>query len=261
MRSMCIDYIPSPEISFLKAIGGRVNKARMKLIFVFLDSNAVEPTTNQTYGSLLLNLAAIKAFASGILVPKGYIWPVNPNKYLGPSTTLVGDAHKLGLEVHASGFANDMPASYNYSYDPTTVYLQFMDNSQFSVDVVITAFPMTAAETIGKVLIISHNGANGIYPGCTDLAYEQAVNDGADVIDCTVQMSKDGVAFCLDSPDLIGDTNAVMTFMSHSSSVPEIQKENGIFSFDLTWSEIQTLKPQIISPFGQNAGYQSPEPG
>ncbi|GLU01375.1 hypothetical protein SLE2022_186860 [Rubroshorea leprosula] len=269
MKFMGINYISSPEIGFLKAIGGKVNKARTKLIFVFLDPNVVEPTTNQTYSSLLKNLAAIKAFASGILVPKGYIWPVNPNKYLGPSTTLVTDAHKLGLEVYASVFANDMPASYNYSYDPTAEYQQFIDNSQFSVDGVVTDFPTTAAETIacfamnnvtkpshGNSLIITHNGASGIYPGCSDLAYEQAVNDGADIIDCSVQMSKDGVAFCLDSPDLMGDTNAVTTFMSRSSSVPEIQKENGIFSFDLTWSEIQTLKPQIMSPFGQNAGYQ-----
>jgi len=66
--------------------------------------------------------------------------------------------------------------------------------------------------------------------------------DGADIIDCSVQMSKDGVAFCLDTADLLGDTNAITSFMSRSSSVPEIQPNNGIFSFDLTWSEIQTLK-------------------
>lgn len=70
--------------------------------------------------------------------------------------------------------------------------------------------------------------------------------DGADIIDCSVQMSKDGVAFCLDTADLLGDTNAITLFMSRSSSVPEIQPKNGIFSFDLTWTEIQTLKPQLV---------------
>lgn len=85
-----------------------------------------------------------------------------------------------------------------------------------------------------------------MYPGCTDLAYEQAVNDGADIIDCSVQMSEDGVAFCLDSADLTGDTTAMPTFMSRSSSIPEVQKEKGIFSFDLTWSEIQTLKRKLL---------------
>jgi Glycerophosphoryl diester phosphodiesterase family len=37
-------------------------------------------------------------------------------------------------------------------------------------------------------LIISHNGASGDYPDCTDLGYQKAVADGADVIDCTVQV-------------------------------------------------------------------------
>ncbi|XP_007011972.2 PREDICTED: glycerophosphodiester phosphodiesterase GDPDL7 [Theobroma cacao] len=269
MRFMGINFISSPEIGFLKNMNGKVNRARTKLIFQVLDPDVVEPTTKQTYGAILKDLAAIKTYASGILVPKGYIWPVNTNKYLGNPTTLVADAHKLGLEVYASGFANDMPASYNYSYDPTTEYLQFIDSPQFSVDGLLTDFSPTASATIacfaanetakpkkGKALIITHNGASGMYPGCTDLAYEQAVNDGADIIDCSVQMSKDGVAFCLDSADLTGDTTAMPTFMSRSSSIPEVQKEKGIFSFDLTWSEIQTLKPQIVSPFGQNAGYQ-----
>lgn len=91
-------------------------------------------------------------------------------------------------------------------------------------------------------MIISHNGASGDYTGCTDLAYEKAVMDGADIIDCSVQMSKDGIAFCLDSADLLGDTTAITTFMSKSSNIPEIQPMNGVFTFDLTWTEIQTLK-------------------
>uniref|UniRef100_A0A5B6Z2M4 glycerophosphodiester phosphodiesterase n=1 Tax=Davidia involucrata TaxID=16924 RepID=A0A5B6Z2M4_DAVIN len=188
---------------------------------------------------------------------------MNMDLYLEAATSLVADAHKQGLEVYASGFANDVPASYNYSYDPTAEYLQFIDNSQFSVDGVLTDFPSTASESIaclgqnknvtkpikGKTLVISHNGASGVYAGCTDLAYQQALDDGADIIDCSVQMSKDGVAFCMDSADLTGDTTAITTFMPRSTKIPEIQKESGIFSFDLTWSEIQTLKPQLSSPF------------
>ncbi|WVZ26534.1 hypothetical protein V8G54_005078 [Vigna mungo] len=42
------------------------------------------------------------------------------------------------------------------------------------------------------------------YPPCIDLAYEKAVSDGVDVLDCLVQMSKDGIPFCLNSTDLIG---------------------------------------------------------
>lgn len=91
-------------------------------------------------------------------------------------------------------------------------------------------------------MIISNNGASGVYPGSTDLAYQQAIDDGADIIDCSVQITKDGIAFCSNSADLIAETTAMTKFMSRSSIVPELQPKSGIYSFDLTWSEIQTLK-------------------
>ncbi|XP_009120321.1 glycerophosphodiester phosphodiesterase GDPDL7 [Brassica rapa] len=262
-----ITFISSPEIGFLKSIGRDAVMSKTKLIFEFKDPEAMEPTTNKKYSEILQNLAAIKAFASGVLVPKGYIWPIDTAKYLKPATTLVADAHKAGLEVYASGFANDMPASFNYSYDPSAEYLQFVDNGQFSVDGVVTDFPPTASQAIscfshqkgnlpkaGHALVITHNGASGDYPGCTDLAYQKAVEDGADVIDCSVQMSKDGIAFCHDSADLTVSSTAMATFMSRATSVPEIQPTNGVFSFDLTWAEIQSLKPQIQSPFIAKVG-------
>ncbi|KAB1199661.1 putative glycerophosphoryl diester phosphodiesterase 3 [Morella rubra] len=274
MRLMGVHYLSSPEIGFLKSMNGKVNASRTKLIFQVLSADEIEPSTKKKYGSLLQDLASIKSFASGILVPKEYIWPVQANKYLGASTSLVSDAHKQGLEVFASGFANDVVTSYNYSYDPTNEYLQFVDNSDFSVDGVLTDFSPTASEAIGcfannknvtkptkgKPLIISKNGASGIYPACTDLAYQQAVDDGADIIDCSVQMSKDGVAFCSDTADLMGDTTAVTTFISRSRTVPEIQPKAGVFSFDFTWSEIETLKPQIASvsqDFQRNPAYKN----
>lgn len=78
------------------------------------------------------------------------------------------------------------------------------------------------------------------------LAYQQAVDDGADVIDCSVQMSKDGVAFCSDSADLASATTAMATFLSRAATIPEIQSAKGIFSFDLSWSEIQTLQRKLL---------------
>ncbi|KAJ6746182.1 GLYCEROPHOSPHORYL DIESTER PHOSPHODIESTERASE [Salix koriyanagi] len=243
-RLQGVNYISSPEIGFLRRTNGVVNKAKTKLIFVFLDKKATEPTTNQTYGSILGNLATIKTFASGIVVPK-----------------------RLHMALYASGFANDFTTSYNYSYDPSAEYLQFIDNSQFSVDGLITDFPPTASEAVacfaqypdikptkGQALIITHNGASGVNAGSTDLAYQQALEDGADIIDCSVQMSKDGVAFCLDSVDVIGDTTAAAAFMSLSTTIPEIQQPAGIFSFDLLWSDIQTLQPQLTSPFENKGG-------
>ncbi|CAH8386426.1 unnamed protein product [Eruca vesicaria subsp. sativa] len=269
LRFRGINFISSPEIAFLKTIGMDVGSSNTKLIFEFKDPEAIEPTTNKKYSELLLNLTAIKAFASGVLVPKDYIWPLDSGNYLKPASTLVADAHKAGLEVYASGFANDLRTSFNYSYDPSAEYLQFVDNGQFSVDGFITDFPPTASQAISclshqngnlpkadHALVITHNGASGDYPGSTDMAYQKAVDDGADIIDCSVQMSKDGIAFCHDSVDLTESTTVMTTFMSRATSVPEIQPTSGIFSFDLTWAEIQSLKPQIQSPFLNAGGFQ-----
>ncbi|KAE9604523.1 putative glycerophosphodiester phosphodiesterase [Lupinus albus] len=261
-RANRIDFVSSPEVGFLKGINGKVNK-ETKVIFQLLNANDVEPTTNKTYGTIVKDLTTIKSFASGIMVPKQYIRPVKPNKYLGLPTTLVVDAHKQGLEVYAYGFANDFFSSYNCSYDPTAEYLQFIEDGD-SFDGVVTDFAQTASYAIacfahnntmpkkGQPLIISNNGASGVYPGSTDLAYQQAIDDGADIIDCSVQMTKDGIAFCSSSIDLIADTTAMTKFMSRSSNVPELQPKSGIFSFDLTWTEIQTLKPQIVNPQGND---------
>ena len=149
---MRIDYLSSTEIGFLKAMNGKVNKMKTKLILQFQSKDKIEPTTRQKYSALLENLANVKTFASGILVPKDYIWPVSATGYLEAPTNLVANAHKLGLEVYASGFANDVPTSYNYSYDPTNEYIHFVDNSQFSVDGVLTDFPPTASEAIGEII-------------------------------------------------------------------------------------------------------------
>lgn len=140
-------HISSPEIGFLKYMSGKVDKARTKLILKILGKDEVEPTTMQKYGSILDNLAAIKPFASAILVPKTYIIPVK-DKMSEPPTTLVVDAHKIGLQVYASDFANDNFV-YNYSFNPVNEYLQFIDNNHFSVDGVLTDFPSTASSSIG----------------------------------------------------------------------------------------------------------------
>lgn len=176
LRFAGINYISSPEIGFLKSIAAKVDKVRTKLVLRFLEPEAVEPTTKQAYGEILKNLAAIKPYASGILVPKTYIWPINKEMYLMPPTTLVNDAHKEGLEVYASGFANDSPGSFNYSYDPTAEYLQFIDNGQFSVDGVLTDFAPTASEAIGMSIFSLRYGVSLLYTELASLCMSLSPN-------------------------------------------------------------------------------------
>ncbi|TVU05251.1 hypothetical protein EJB05_48409 [Eragrostis curvula] len=262
-KGVSVDYISSPELGFLQSIAGRLGR-KTKLVFCFLDKTSTDPSTNQTYGSLLSNLTFVKTIASGIMIPKTYIWPVTSDNYLLPHTSIVTDAHNAGLEVYAADFANDRVIPYNYSYDPLEEYLSFISSDGFSVDGVLSDYPITASEAIGcfvnlnssKVhnenpLVISHNGASGDYPDCTDLAYHNAIIDGANVIDCPVQVTSDGVLVCMSSVNLLDTTNAGQTsFSSRASIVSEIQPTPGIFTFNLTWDDFNsgTLKPKISSP-------------
>ena len=96
-------------------------------------------------------------------------------------------------------------------------------------------------------LVISKNGASGDYPGCTDLAYDKAIKDGADVIDCSVQMSSDGIPFCSPSIDLLNSTMISQTpFAQRSKQVPEISSNGGIYTFSLTWAEIRNLTRKFL---------------
>ncbi|CAH2077855.1 unnamed protein product, partial [Thlaspi arvense] len=262
-KNVIIDFISSPELNFFRKIAGRFGRNGPSLVFRFLDKEEFEPTTNRTYGSILSNLTFVKTFASGILVPKSYVLPLDDDQYLLPPTSLVQDAHKAGLEVYVSGFANDVDIAHDYSFDPVSEYLSFVDNGNFSVDGLLSDFPITASASldcfshIGRnatkqvdFLVISRNGASGDYPGCTNLAYQKAIKDGADVIDCSVQMSSDGKPFCASSIELGNTTNVAQTaFRNRSTPVPEISSVGGIYTFSLTWTEIQTLTVSISNPY------------
>ena len=149
-KNVSVHYISSPELGFLQNISGRVHR-KTKLVFSFLDKDLLDNSIHQTYGSLLSNLTFVKSIASGIMVPKSYIWPVTKDNYLQPPTSIVAEAHSAGLEIYASDFANDRIIPYNYSYDPLAEYLNFISDGGFSVDGVLSEHPITASEAIGKL--------------------------------------------------------------------------------------------------------------
>ncbi|KAJ1380398.1 PLC-like phosphodiesterase, TIM beta/alpha-barrel domain superfamily [Sesbania bispinosa] len=149
-KRVSVNYISSPDADFLKRVRSNFSPRTTSLIFRFLEQYKIEPATKQTYGALLKNLTFIRTFASGILVPKGYIWPVDSDLYLQPHTSLVSDAHKQGLQVFVSELVNDVPFSYNFSYDPQAECLSFIDNGAFSVDGVLSDFPVTPSAAINS---------------------------------------------------------------------------------------------------------------
>ncbi|KAJ1441303.1 PLC-like phosphodiesterase, TIM beta/alpha-barrel domain superfamily [Sesbania bispinosa] len=272
-KRVSVNYISSPDADFLKRVRSNFSPRTTSLIFRFLEQYKIEPATKQTYGALLKNLTFIRTFASGILVPKGYIWPVDSDLYLQPHTSLVSDAHKQGLQVFVSELVNDVPFSYNFSYDPQAECLSFIDNNAFSVDGVLSDFPVTPSAAINcfsglrenakkqvETLVITKYGASGDYPACTDLAYKQAKSDGADVLDCPVQMSSDGIPFCLSSIDLLESTTVATTKLkSRETTIPEIKYGSGIYTFSLKWNEIKTLTPSILNPYEKYTLYRNPK--
>lgn len=265
-----VSYISSPEVNFLTSMAPSLRRSTTKLVFAFLGKDETEPSTNQTYGSLVTNLTFIGTFASAILVPKSYIWPVGSDLYLQPSTSLVLDAHKAGLQVFGSDFANDVQLPYNYSYDPVKEYLQFVDNGRFAVDGVLSDNPITPSAAFdclshlgknerqqAKPLIISFEGASSEYPGCTDMAYEQAVSDGADIIDCPVQMTRDGIPICLGSINLLDRTTVANSRFNTPLVIPELSG-TGIFTFQLNWTDIQTLQPVMFNTYSNYSLLRNP---
>jgi len=99
-------------------------------------------------------------------------------------------------------------------------------------------------------LVITKYGASGDNPACTDIAYKKAKSDGADVLDCPVQMSKDGTPFCLSSIDLSESTTVADTnFKTRSTTIQEIKNSSGIYTFSLTWDEIKTLTRKLNDVF------------
>lgn len=136
----------------MKAAKSSLSKTS-RSILKFRGKSEIEPTTNLTYGSLLGNLSSISAYASGILVPKDYIWPVNDaTGYLLSQSTLIADAHAVNLAVYAYDFVNELgiQSVFNYSFNPILEYLQYAPSRGPNVDGFFTDFPITASKALGK---------------------------------------------------------------------------------------------------------------
>ncbi|KAK3199862.1 hypothetical protein Dsin_023277 [Dipteronia sinensis] len=191
----------------------------------------------------------------------------------------IGDVYKNKDKVY---LVNGVPIRgwfpIDYTFDDLAAnviseYLYFINNGDFSVDGVLSDFPITPSAAIDcfshigrkaskqvDLKVISKNGASGDFPSCTDLAYQHAISDGADVIDCPVQMSKDGTPFCFNSINLIDSTTASQSnYSNYAMTIPEIMKASGIFAFNLTWNEIQTLTPVISNPFTESGLLRNPK--
>jgi glycerophosphoryl diester phosphodiesterase len=163
-------------------------------------------------------------------------------------TSLITDAHAVGLQVHPYTFRNEPRyLASNYGGDPAKEFEQFI---KLGVDAYFTDFPATGdqvrdqltSSTVrspqnpdvlqtpefktldGKApIVIGHRGASGSRPEHTLDAYQKAIADGADFIEPDLVVTKDGVLIARHEPMLaVAVLNADGTIRLDANGKPVI---------------------------------------
>lgn len=104
--------------------------------------------------------------------------------------------------------------------------------------------------TTARPLVIGHRGASGVLPEHTRRSYEQAIADGADVIECDVVVTSDAALVCRHDPWLEGNTNIAdhPEFASRRRTIVDFEYYGSLrnitdwFIADFTLAELQTLR-------------------
>ena len=97
-----------------------------------------------------------------------------------------------------------------------------------------------------RALIVAHGGASGMLPENTLPAFKLAVEQGADILECDVSLTRDLHLVCLDEPWLTDVTDVTRKFPAERKNtqyIPDIRKTfTDYFSMDFTLEELKTLK-------------------
>eukprot|EP00892_Ulva_mutabilis_P008511 jgi/Ulvmu1/6031/UM027_0006.1 len=94
-----------------------------------------------------------------------------------------------------------------------------------------------------RPFIVAHRGASGVLPEHTVEAYQLAIEQGADFIECDVVVTKDLKLICRHEPLLSGTTDADAKFPDRITAYTiDGDLYEGVFSTDLTLAEIKTLR-------------------
>ena len=109
-------------------------------------------------------------------------------------------------------------------------------------------------------LVAAHRGASALRPEHTLAAYQKAIEDGADMIEPDLVITKDGVLVARHENDISGTTNVagVAQFaMRKSTKVIDGMPVSGWFVEDFTLAELKTLraKERIPAHRPANASY------
>ena len=152
-------FIQSFELGNLKKLK---NLTSLPLVFLIDDPEKIPydykvAGIKTTYQELMTpkNLNEIKKIASGIGPYKRYIIPANDKNERLPPTTLINDAHKAGLFVHAYTFrSEERYLLKDYNKDPEQEYLEFF---KLGVDGVFTDVADDAVKAKQAFLKLGNN--------------------------------------------------------------------------------------------------------
>ncbi|WP_112276690.1 glycerophosphodiester phosphodiesterase [Lentzea terrae] len=148
-------YVQSFEVSNLKELN---RSLRVPLVQLVNASGApydfVVGGDKRTYADLVTpaGLREIRGYADGVGLHKDLIIPRDAAGFLKQPTTVVKDAHKVGLDVHSWTFRNEnsfLPADFRSSADPAAYGRAFEEYDVFyktGIDGLFADNPDTAVE-------------------------------------------------------------------------------------------------------------------
>jgi glycerophosphoryl diester phosphodiesterase len=191
------------------------------------------------------------------------------DKVLTEPTSLIKDAHNVGLLVHPYTFRNE--AQYlasDYEGNPEAEFQQYIN---LGVDGYFTDFPgtgnlvrdqltgefvrspqnpdvlqKTEFETLdgNAPIVIGHRGASGSRPEHTLESYKLAIADGADFIEPDLVATKDGYLVARHENDISGTTDVAKHPEFADRKTTKIIDGNSVtgwFTEDFTLAELKTL--------------------
>ena len=144
-------YIQSFEVANLQWARSRTHLKLVQLIDEKgSPADAVARGERLTYAGMITpaGLKAVAGYADGIGPSKNLVQPIGPDGALGPTTSLVPDAHAAGLFVHVWTVRADrefLPAAYRG--DPAAEIRRLVE---LGVDGFFTDFPDIAARALGR---------------------------------------------------------------------------------------------------------------
>lgn len=130
--------------------------------------------------------------------------------------------------------------------------------------IILTALLLlTASPAVADVLIIAHRGASGERPEHTRMAYERAIEQGADLIEPDLVMTRDGVLVVRHENEIGGTTDVAAHPEFADRRVTKTidgQAVTGWFTEDFTLAELLTLRARERLPDLRGTAFDGREP-